>query len=84
MIGWVCRFISSLLSSLLSDTARLFLLLWLSSFPVPKNLNDLIIVALLHHVRLIPNREEKLASGALLTGLAVMGVNLQFVSNMKD
>jgi hypothetical protein len=24
----------------------------------------------------MPNREEKLASGALLTGLAAMGVNL--------
>lgn len=52
--------------------------------PCPRTLNGLIIVALLHHVRLIPNREEKLASGALLTGLAVMGVNLQLVSNVKD
>jgi hypothetical protein len=30
----------------------------------------------------MPNRDEKPASGALLTGLAATGVNLRFVSSL--
>jgi hypothetical protein len=34
------------------------------------------IIVVLYYYRFMPNREEKLASGALLAGLAATGVNL--------